>query len=148
MSIKKKLFGKLENGTEIYLFTFKQADGSEVQFTNFGAAVVSLKVPDRNGIIENVILGFDKLEDYISLCNMSGNPTLSRLTESKKFSNRWGNRIGCGEFTLDDKKYILAKNDGENHLHAGIKGFDRVVYYIIYKAYSLDSFLFYQLETT
>jgi aldose 1-epimerase len=83
----------------------------------YGAIVVSIKVPDRNGKVDDVVVGHDTLEGY--------------LTRSRFFGaavGRYGNRIGGAQFTLDGRTYPLAKNNGPNHLHGGLKGFDKVVW--------------------
>ncbi|MFC2084745.1 aldose epimerase family protein [Bacteroidota bacterium] len=125
MKIKKSSFGKLDDGSEIYLYTMTNKDNSEVQITNYGAAVVAVKVPDKKGIIEDVVLGFEKLEDYVKIRGFYG-----------AIVGRYGNRIGKGKFTLEGKEYFLSVNDGENHLHGGIKGFDRVTWRV--ESFSAD----------
>jgi len=117
MEIKKEVYGILQDGREVYLFTLKISDGSELKLTNFGATVVSLKVPDRKGKMENVILGFKDLKDYENIRHFYG-----------AIVGRWGNRIDKGKFTLNGQEYTLATNDGENHLHGGIIGFDRILW--------------------
>jgi aldose 1-epimerase len=117
MLIEKKIFGKLNDGTQIDIYTIRHVDGSEIQIMNYGAAIVSLKVPDKEGRVEEVVLGFDNLKDYENIRNFYG-----------AIVGRSGNRIAKGKFSLNGIEYKLAINDGENHLHGGIKGFDRVVW--------------------
>lgn len=117
MKIKKERFGKLSNGTEVDLFIIDHSDGAQVQITNYGAAVVAVKVPDKNGIIEDVVLGFDDLEKYEKIRGFYG-----------AIVGRYGNRIANGQFILDGNEYQLPVNDGENSLHGGFNGFDRVVW--------------------
>jgi aldose 1-epimerase len=117
MNFDQKVYGTLEDGREVQLFILKQNDGTELKLTNFGATVVSLQVPDRNGKIEHVILGFKKLNEYETIRHFYG-----------AIVGRWGNRIDKGKFTLNGKEYTLAVNDGENHLHGGIMGFDRMLW--------------------
>ena len=117
MKFEKEVYGNLDDGREVYLFTLKQNDGTELKLTNFGATVVSLQVPDRNGNVEHVILGFKKLKEYESIRHFYG-----------AIVGRWGNRIDKGKFTLNGKEYTLAINDGDNHLHGGLKGFDRILW--------------------
>jgi aldose 1-epimerase len=117
MNFKKELYGVLEDGREVHLFTLKMNDGTELKLTNFGATVVSLKVPDRKGKAENVILGFKELKEYENIRHFYG-----------AIVGRWGNRIDKGKFTLNGKEYTLATNDGENHLHGGIMGYDRMLW--------------------
>ncbi len=117
MEFKKEIYGELKNGSKVHLFTLQSAGGSELKLTNFGATVVSLIVPDRNGNLENVILGFKDLKDYENIRHFYG-----------AIVGRWGNRIDKGKFTLNGKEFTLAINDGENHLHGGIMGFDRMLW--------------------
>ena len=117
MKVEKESFGVLSDGSEVFLFTINNKDGSLLQLTNFGAAVVALKVPDKKGKIENVVLGFDSINKYESIRGFYGATV-----------GRYGNRIDAGKFSLNGKEYLLATNEGPNHLHGGIKGFDRVVW--------------------
>ena len=117
MKVEKESFGKLKDGKEAFLFTIKHEDRSLAKFTNFGAAVVSVQVPDKKGNIENVVLGFDNLRQYEDIRGFYGATV-----------GRWGNRIGDGKFSLDGVGYELFTNDGKNHLHGGKMGFDRVVW--------------------
>jgi aldose 1-epimerase len=114
---KKQLFGKTADGTEIYLYTLTNKNGMEADIINFGGTLVSLKVPDRNGKFADVVLGYDSLAEYASGGSYFGATV-----------GRYGNRIAHGKFTLDGVEHILAKNDGENSLHGGIKGFNKVVW--------------------
>lgn len=115
--IERKPFGKLPDGTQIESFTLKNKNGAEAKIINYGGIVTSLKVPDKNGKLGDVVLGYDNLEGY--------------LKESPYFGamiGRYGNRIAKGKFTLEGKEYTLAVNNGPNALHGGIKGFDKVVW--------------------
>lgn len=115
--ISAQPFGTTREGTPVTLFTLRNANGVEARICNYGGIVVSLKVPDRNGRLGDVVLGYDRLEDY--------------LKESPYFGcliGRYGNRIARGQFTLNGHTYTLATNNGPNHLHGGIKGFDKVVW--------------------
>jgi aldose 1-epimerase len=115
--IEKKLFGKLSDGTEIYEYTLKNANGMKASIINYGAIVVSLYTPDRNGKFEDVILGYDNLEGYVGDKSFQGS-----------IVGRYGNRIAKGKFTLDGKEYQLPINDGENHLHGGPNGFFKALW--------------------
>lgn len=115
--MNKALFGKMNDGKEVFIFTITNKNGSEVKLTNYGATVVSLKVPDRTGKIENVVLGYPKLEDYIRWRHFLG-----------AIVGRYGNRIANGKFSLNGVEYNLATNDGKNTLHGGNMGFDRVLW--------------------
>lgn len=117
-SITKDSFGKMPDGTGVDIYTLVNKNGCEVRITNYGGIIVSLKVPDKDGNLGDVMLGRDKVEDYIA----NNSPYFGALI------GRYGNRIGKGEFELDGKKYTLAKNNGENHLHGGTVGFDKVLW--------------------
>ncbi|HUW19301.1 MAG TPA: aldose epimerase family protein [Sedimentisphaerales bacterium] len=117
MDIKKEIFGKMPDGREVELYTLTNANGLKARIMTYGGIVVSLEVPDRNGKLGDIVLGFDTLEDYLK-----GHPYFGSIV------GRYGNRIGKGRFTLDGVEYKLATNNGENHLHGGIKGFDKVVW--------------------
>jgi len=117
MKITKEKFGKTGDGTPVDLFTLVNGNGMEAKITNYGAIVISLKVKDKDGNFGDVVLGYNTLEEYIQ-----NNPYFGAIV------GRWGNRIEKGKFTLDGVEYTLAINDGENHLHGGKKGFDKVVW--------------------
>ncbi len=115
--IQTDLFGKLADGREVQVFTLTNTSGIEARIINYGGIVLSLNVPDRHGVMGDVVLGFDNLDDY--------------LTKSPYFGcliGRFGNRIAGGKFTLNGKTYTLATNNGTNSLHGGLKGFDKVVW--------------------
>lgn len=115
--LKKQAFGKMEDGREAELYTLANKSGTKVTITNFGGTVVSVTVPDRNGKFDDVVLGYDTLDGYITGKAFFGGTI-----------GRYGNRIAHGQFALDGAKYVLAKNDGENHLHGGIKGYNKVLW--------------------
>ena len=120
-TISKEPFGTKE-GIQVDLYTLRNAKGLEARIINYGGIVVSLKVADRNGQFGDVVLGFDNLDGYLSPDFIKSNPYFGALI------GRYGNRIGKSKFTLDGKVYTLAANNGPNHLHGGIKGFDKVVW--------------------
>ena len=103
----------------IKLYTLKNESGMTVRVTNYGAIITSIIVPDRNGKQADVALGYDRVEDYI---NAVDKPYFGAVV------GRYGNRIAKGEFTLDGETYLLLQNNGENHLHGGAIGFDKVVW--------------------
>ncbi len=113
----KTSFGRTADGEAVDLFTLRSAQGMVVRITTYGGTVVSLEVPDRQGGSADVVLGFDTLEGY-----------LGRHPHFGGIIGRYGNRIARGRFTLGGIEYVLARNDGENHLHGGIRGFDRVLW--------------------
>jgi aldose 1-epimerase len=106
--MQKQSFGKTEDGQQADLYILTNKNGMEAAITNYGGTVVSLKVPDRNGKIEDVVLGYDKLDDYAA-----GKAYIGATV------GRYANRIAHATFTLDGITYTLAKNDGDNHLHGG-----------------------------
>ena len=114
MSVRQQPFGKTPDGTEQTLFTCTNRNGCEMKVTTYGARLVSLTVPDRDGKLENVVLGFDTLEPYLAHKMFFGCTT-----------GRFANRIAKGQFELEGKKYQLATNNGPNHLHGGLLGLDR-----------------------
>jgi aldose 1-epimerase len=117
MKIKKQSFGTLADGTEVALYTLVNAQGMRATITNYGGIVVSLTAPARDGTFADVVLGFDTLAEYVS-----HSPYFGCLV------GRFGNRIAKGKFTLKGVEYVLAQNDGQNHLHGGVKGFDKRVW--------------------
>jgi len=116
MSIEKRVFGKAD-GRDVYLYTLTNANGLKADITNYGGIVTSLMVPDREGNLADIVSGYDSLAEYIE-----NNPYFGALI------GRCGNRIGKGKFTLNGVEYTLATNNGPNHLHGGLKGFDKVVW--------------------
>jgi len=122
MNIKTESFGKTKEGTEVQLYTLTNQQGVQVKITNYGATVTSIITPDKNGQSGDVVLGFDNVAGYQSDAFLKSGPYFGAIV------GRYGNRIAKGKFTLDDKTYTLATNNGENHLHGGNKGFDKVVW--------------------
>ena len=117
MSISKKNFGKTTDGIEINLFTLENSNGMKATITNHGGIVVSLTAADKNGNFDDVVLGYDTIEDYFKGNNFFG-----------ALIGRCGNRIENSTFKINDTEYNVTKNEGENHLHGGLKGFDKVVW--------------------
>lgn len=109
-------FGMLE-GQLVKLFTLTNASGAQVSITEYGGIVVSLKVPDRDGNLGDVALGYDNLDAYVQ-----DTPYFGAIT------GRYANRIAAGRFEIDGAAYELPVNNGPNSLHGGIKGFDKVVW--------------------
>jgi aldose 1-epimerase len=107
-------FGKLSDGREVTLFTLQNKNNATVTITNLGAALVSINVPDKKGVLGDVLLGHDDARGYVN-----DNSYLGFIV------GRYGNRIGRGRFSLNGKTYQLDVNDGENHLHGGKDGFHR-----------------------
>lgn len=112
-------WGQTEDGRNVNLFTLKNANGMSAKITNYGGILTELKVPDRNGEIEDVVLGFDSLDAYLE-----GN----RYFYFGAIVGRVANWISNGKFQIDGQNYTLATNIGSHHLHGGKKGFDRVIW--------------------
>ncbi|HXI84259.1 MAG TPA: aldose epimerase family protein [Verrucomicrobiae bacterium] len=115
MNLQTKPFGKLVNDSEVTLFILSNTNGVRASLMNYGATVVALEAPDRNGKLTDVTLGFDTLEGYVK----SNQPYFGCIV------GRCANRIADGRFHLDGKEYRLATNAGNAHLHGGVKGFDK-----------------------
>ena len=113
--MEKKLFGKLQDGTQIFQYALKNNLGTQINIINYGAIVTNILVPDKNGRFEDVVLGYDSIEGYVNDKVFLG-----------AIVGRYGNRIANGKFILEGNEYQLAKNNGENHLHGGPKGFYKV----------------------
>ncbi len=117
MNITRQSFGKLPDGQEVDLYTLTNQNGMKACITNFGGVVTRLLVPRKDGSATDVVLGYDSLAPYLK-----DSPYFGAIV------GRYGNRIAKGRFSLDGKKYELATNNGPNHLHGGIKGFDKVLW--------------------
>jgi len=122
--LKNVDFQKTVDGKNVDLYILTNENGVEMAVTNYGAKIVSLHVPDRDGNLVDVVLGHNNIDEYLS----SKEPYFGAVC------GRVGNRIANGRFTLDGKEYQLAVNNGPNHLHGGLKGFNAVVW----KAIPLD----------
>ena len=117
MTLEKKEFGTMPDGQKVNLYILTNPNGMKAEITNYGAILVSLSVPDKNGEFADITLGYDHLDGY--------------LKETPYFGatvGRYANRIKDGKFTLNGVEYSLAQNDNNNHLHGGIKGFDKRVW--------------------
>ena len=116
-TINRALFGTTPDGSQVEAFTLTNANGIELRTISYGAIIVSLRVPDRTGRMDDIVLGYDSLQGYLRVSPYFG-----------AIVGRYGNRIGSGRFTLDGRTYRLATNNGPNHLHGGNRGFDKVVW--------------------
>lgn len=116
-SVVRREFGAMPDGTPVESFTLRNSNGIELTTIAYGGIITSLKTPDRNGRSGDIVLGFDALDSYLK-----PHPHFGALI------GRYGNRIAKGRFTLDGKTYQLATNNGPNHLHGGVKGFDKVLW--------------------
>lgn len=117
MGKETREFNRTNEGTRIELYRLMNTNGVVVEIIPYGATVVSVVVPDRNGTPGDVVLGYDSFEEYVQGTYFFG-----------CVAGRYANRVDSGRFTLDGKTFILAQNDGENHLHGGIRGFDKMVW--------------------
>ena len=116
-TISKSAFGQTADGEAVDLYTLTNTNGIVVKITNYGGIVTSILTPDKNGKMEDIVLGFDSLPPYLVT-----HPYFGALV------GRYGNRIAKGKFSIDGQEYDLAINNGVNHLHGGLKGFDKVVW--------------------
>ena len=114
---EKTLYGMI-GADSVFQYTLTNKSGIVVKILNYGGTVTNIITPDKNGKMGNVILGYDSLSGY----RQPGNPFFGSLV------GRYANRIANAKFTLDGKEYTLAKNDGPNTLHGGLKGFDKVIW--------------------
>jgi aldose 1-epimerase len=113
-AVARSPFGHMPDGTDVDLFTLSNPNGVEIKTIPYGAIIVSVRVPDRTGTFDDVVLGFETFDRYLG-----DNPHFGAVV------GRYGNRIAKGRFTLDGKVFQLATNNGANHLHGGVKGFDK-----------------------
>lgn len=116
-AIMKSDFGQTPAGESVDLYTLRNDQGMEVQIMNYGGVVTSIKVPDQAGNVGEVSLGYDNLQGYLDKGSYFG-----------ALIGRYGNRIAKGSFSLNGETYSLAQNNGENHLHGGLKGYDKVLW--------------------
>jgi aldose 1-epimerase len=115
--IDKRAFGKLEDGTTVDIYSLKNRNGLQVEITNYGGAVVTIRTPDRRGRMADIVLGYADPRGYVADTSYFG-----------ALIGRYANRIARGTFTLDGVEYRLAQNNGVNHLHGGVRGFNKVVW--------------------
>src|SRR3954462_14065874 len=115
MNIRREQFGMMPDGREVELFTLTNDRAIEIKIINYGGIITALNVPDRQGRIGDVVLGHDNLDGYLHRSRYFG-----------ALIGRYGNRIRRGQFALNGVAYSLPINNGKNHLHGGVKGFDKV----------------------
>lgn len=115
--VTRQRFGATPSGEAVELFTLTNAHGMKIGVMTYGGIIVSLEVPDRHGAAGDVVLGYDSLAGYLR-----DSPYFGAIV------GRYGNRIAKGRFTLDGREYRLATNNGPNHLHGGVRGFDKAVW--------------------
>jgi len=114
--ISKQAWGTA-NGQPVDLYTLRNSKGTVVTITNYGGIVTSFLAKDKNDSVASVVVGFDSIEPYLQ-----SHPYFGAII------GRYGNRIGAGKFSIGDKNYTLATNNGANHLHGGVVGFDKVIW--------------------
>jgi aldose 1-epimerase len=117
MPLQTAEYGRLHDGRPVHLFTLTNRNGVRVRLLDYGAITVGIETPDRAGQLADITLGFDDLAGWLK------NPPYFGATVG-----RYANRIAQGRFTLDGRTYTLATNNGPNHLHGGLKGFDKVLW--------------------
>ncbi|MBN1642600.1 MAG: galactose mutarotase [Anaerolineae bacterium] len=117
MQLSKQRFGTTQDGEQVDLYTLHNESAVEIQIINYGGIIRSLLVPDRHDTPRDVVLGFDTLDEYVD-----HSPYFGCIV------GRYGNRIAHGRFSLGGVPYVLAQNDGDNHLHGGVVGFDKVLW--------------------
>ncbi|MEN8230926.1 MAG: aldose epimerase family protein [Bacteroidota bacterium] len=115
--VEKSFFGNTLEGDSVMLYTLKNEKDYVVKITNYGGIITEIHTPDKHGKLGNIVLGFDNLDQYLE-----GHPYLGSLI------GRFGNRIANAQFTLDGETYQLAVNNGNNALHGGLKGFDKMLW--------------------
>ena len=118
MKLEKTLFGYMNDGREVSLFTLSN-DQIKIKITNYGAIITCIETPDKEGLMANIVCGFDKLEHYFSSQYLGSYPYFGCII------GRFGNRIANGKLVIEGKEYKMAINNGPNHLHGGLVGFDR-----------------------
>src|SRR5437763_3681985 len=117
MNVSSGTFGTMCDGEEVRIFSITNDQAMEVRIINYGGIITSIKVPDRVGKLDDVVLGHDNLDGYLHRSRYFG-----------ALIGRYGNRIRRGLFTLNGVEYHLPINNGKNHLHGGMKGFDKVLW--------------------
>ena len=117
VTIEKSPFGTTVDGIDVDKYKLSNRQGMQISIINYGGVITSWTAKDKNGIYEDIVLGYNKLSEYEKETPYFG-----------AIIGRYGNRIAKGKFSLEGKEYSLAVNNGENHLHGGVKGFDKVVW--------------------
>jgi aldose 1-epimerase len=113
-TVARAPFGKTADGEDVEIFTLRNTGGIEVKAITWGGIITAITTPDRRGALADIVLGFDSIDGYLT-----DHPYFGALI------GRYGNRIAGGRFTIDSHEYRLATNNGPNHLHGGVKGFDK-----------------------
>ena len=122
MKLLSEVFGSLPNDKKVSLFTLQNNNNITIKITNYGGIITHIETPDKDGVVENIACGFDKFEHYLSDEYLENYPFFGCLI------GRFGNRIAKGHLEIEGKTYRLAINNGANHLHGGLTGFDKVLW--------------------
>ncbi len=117
MNIKRETFGQTPDGRDVILFTLANGQNMVVKIMNYGGIITAIQAPDKDGNLADIVLGFNTFKEY-----QDGHPYFGALV------GRYANRIAQGRFALNNQTYQLAINNGPNHIHGGISGFDKVVW--------------------
>jgi aldose 1-epimerase len=125
MLLEQKFCFTHTTGEDIFLFTLRNAQGTEVSITNYGAIICSFKVKNKDNIVNDIVLGFDKVEDYLSPEYQKQRPCFGSAI------GRYANRIQNATFKIDGRQYLLSKNHGNNQLHGGDNGLDKKVWQLV-----------------
>ncbi len=125
MSVKKQYCYTDSSGQDVYLFTLTNLSGTEVLITNYGAIITSFRIKSKEGAVNDIVLGFDKVEDYTNESYLAHYPWFGCAV------GRNANRIKNAQFIIDKKEYLLSKNNGNDHLHGGVNGFDKKVWRLV-----------------
>lgn len=131
--IEKSYFDKMPTGEEVYAYTLRNTNGASVKILTLGGRINQINVPDKNGVLADVVCGFDNVASYLVDSAYQG-----------ALIGRFGNRIKNGKFTLDGVEYTLFQNNGNNHLHGGEVGFDKKIWEA--KAWQIGSEMFLELK--
>ena len=122
MELIRDVFGNARRGEKIHIYTLRNDNGITIKITNYGGIITSIKTPDKSGTKANIALGFKSLEDYLTDAYIENGPYFGCI------AGRYANRIAKGKFSIAGKEYTLPVNNGENCLHGGITGFDKVIW--------------------
>lgn len=125
MPVKKQYCYTNSSGQDVYLFTLTNLSGSEVFITNYGAIITSFCIKNEEGTVNDIVLGFDKVEDYSNESYLANYPWFGSAV------GRNANRIKNAQIVIDKKEYLLSKNNGNDHLHGGVNGFDKKVWQLV-----------------
>jgi aldose 1-epimerase len=122
MELLRDVFGNARRGEKIHIYTLCNDRGITIKITNYGGIITSIKTPDKSGTKANIVLGFKSLDDYLTNAYIENCPYFGCI------AGRYANRIAKGKFSIAGKEYTLPVNNGENCLHGGITGFDKVIW--------------------